>query len=32
MVLGPLLFKRFRLPAALVVLTVLYGTLGYLLL
>ena len=30
--LGPRLFKRFRLPAALVALTVLYGTLGYLLL
>src|SRR5215211_5813139 len=29
---GPRLFKRFRLPAALMALTVLYGTLGYLLL
>src|SRR5215216_6008905 len=29
---GPRLFKRFRLPAALMALTLLYGTLGYLLL
>ena len=29
---GPRLFKRFRLPAALMALTVLYRTLGYLLL
>ena len=29
---GARLFKRFRLPAALMALTILYGTLGYLLL